>query len=191
MVCLKSLTTTYHSDTMTLLGSGPAPETRDYFFNGRFKMKAVLDRAPLPKRGIIRAVVETVQGLGGATEQQVYKYLPASILKSDQVITHKKLKSALISGVYRGYLVHDPKLNQYKLAPMSYFQERCKYFDTLPSSKGRAENHRPQVRMEPVKFEDRYEGIVIHIPASAVPFALGLIAGVAATVMFFTLSVLT
>ena len=109
------------------------------------KGASIKGKAPLPKRGIIRAVVETVQGLGGATEGQVYKYLPASITNSNQVITHKKLKAALISGVYRGYLVHDPDNDHYKLAPLAYYQARCKYFDELPSSDGRA----PTNRLEP------------------------------------------
>jgi hypothetical protein len=87
--------------------------------------------APLPKRGLLKAVFDTIEGLGGASEQEVYKYLPAAITVSNQVVTHKKLKASLVSGVYRGFLIHDSANHKYRIAPMSYYKARMEYIDNL------------------------------------------------------------
>ena len=87
--------------------------------------------APQPKRGLLKAVFDTVEGLGGASETEVYKYLPAAITASSQVVTHKKLKAALTSAVYRGFLIYDPANRKFRIAPMTYYKARVEYMDNL------------------------------------------------------------
>lgn len=102
------------------------------------KLKAISgrkqDKAPSPSHGLIKAVYETVDALGGGTEKQVYKYLPAAILDSKQITTHKRLTKVLKSAVYRGYLIHDSGTDSYRVAPKSYYDARVKYVLSLKST---------------------------------------------------------
>lgn len=78
--------------------------------------------APKPNHGVVAAIYEVVEALGGATEEQVYRYLPAAI-KDDKKVTHRVLSKQLYNAVYRGYLIHTPD-GYYKIAPMSYYISR-------------------------------------------------------------------
>jgi len=104
-------------------------------------IKASSKQAPAPKRGFIRAVYETIDGLGGANEAQIRKYLPAAVTQTNQIATKKQLHQALSNGVGRGYFIHDGKFKMYRIAPISYYNERRRVvrgYKRSDSSKGKA-----------------------------------------------------
>jgi len=80
--------------------------------------------APRPSRGLTRAIYDTVDACGGADMKTVRKYLPAAIENINQVVSRKKIKQALYNAVYRGYLIHDPDHDHWKVAPISYYVSR-------------------------------------------------------------------
>jgi hypothetical protein len=50
--------------------------------------------------------------------------LPAAITDGSQIVSMKKLEKTLYNCKYRGYLVHNPKADTYKRAPMAYYEAR-------------------------------------------------------------------
>ena len=78
--------------------------------------------APQPVRGLAKLVYQVVKELGGASEQQIKKYLPAVTDDADQYINKKKFDACLYSCVYSGYLITDG--SKYRIAPRSYYEAR-------------------------------------------------------------------
>lgn len=83
-------------------------------------------RAPLPGRGVSRAVCEVVQGLGGGDMPTIRKYLPAALTSGAKMPTNKQLKCSLDNNVYRGYLMksHSSGTVIYNIAPLEYYKVR-------------------------------------------------------------------
>lgn len=82
-------------------------------------------RAPSPARkGLMRAIYDTVDALGGASKQQIRKYLPAAIDDISGLVSTKKLDRAIYSSVYDGYLIHNPDNDKYFIAPIDYYKSR-------------------------------------------------------------------
>lgn len=82
-------------------------------------------RAPSPTRkGLMRAIYETVDALGGASRHQIEKYLPAAIDDIKGLVRRKQLDRAIYSCVYDGYLIHNPDNDRYYVAPIDYYKAR-------------------------------------------------------------------
>ena len=151
-------------------------------------------KAPRPKYGLARALYEVVDACGGATFEQIVKYLPAAIIDAKQVASRKKIAHNLYHCVYRGYLVHQGEA-RYKtadtkghwfIAPLSYYNARQQYLDDLKSSsKPRVRNSLIEEHMEALSLETRDDRSA-SVPGWVWPlmalvgigmFGLGLIAG--------------
>jgi hypothetical protein len=114
--------------------------------------------APAPKYGLLRAIYETIDGLGGATEAQVRKYLPAVVSKSNQIATKKKVHKTIWSGKYRGYFIKDGAY--WRIAPLSYYLDRQKREEGLKEARleklkkeGLAQHEIPQEAPQEVEPE--------------------------------------
>ena len=81
-------------------------------------------KAPLPNKGLTKAVCECVDALGEATASEVRRMLPAAITDGSQIVSMRKLEKTLYNAKYRGYLIHNPKTDTYKRAPMAYYEAR-------------------------------------------------------------------
>ena len=84
------------------------------------------EHAPRPHHGLIRALYDTVDACGGATLDQIRRYLPAAIDNISQVMRKNRLKKALYNAVYRGYLIHDDTKDEeyWHVAPIDYYNAR-------------------------------------------------------------------
>lgn len=86
-----------------------------------------LNLAPSPQRGLAKAVFTTVEAIGGnANMKQVLDLLPAAIEDSTS-IGKKRVYDALHYCKNAGYLVHEPKSDTWRIAPMSYYEARQKW----------------------------------------------------------------
>jgi hypothetical protein len=89
-------------------------------------------KAPLPQRGVSKALYETVESMAGpATFREVWDLLPAAIDSSSQIGTKKKILQSLQGMVYRGYFVHDENGGRWNIAPLSYYEARQQYIHDL------------------------------------------------------------
>lgn len=108
--------------------------------------------APAPSRGLAKLVYQVVKELGGATETQIKKYLPAVSDDVDQYINRKKFDNCLYSSVYSGYLITDG--NKYRIAPMSYYEARQEIVHENKARHARGDTKR--VRRHPEKDHVTY-----------------------------------
>lgn len=106
-----------------------------------------MERAPAPKRGMLRAVYDTVEALGGGTVANIKEYLPAAITESSQVVTKKKLEKYLYAAVYNGYLITQG--GYYRIAPKSYYEARQKI---IKEQKDRVVSKKPGEDAPPHEF---------------------------------------
>jgi hypothetical protein len=78
--------------------------------------------APQPRRGLAKLVYQVVKELGGASTEQIKKYLPAVSDDVHDFLDKKKFENCLYSCVYSGYLITDG--DKYRLAPLDYYEAR-------------------------------------------------------------------
>jgi len=136
--------------------------------------------APSPHRGLIKALYDTVDACGGADMRQIKKYLPAAIDNVAQVATTRKIEKSLYSAVYRGYLVHNPQNDYWKIAPISYYNERQRIMQENKDNPTRTGKFRQRFAMEVDQsrfFSSEQWHTIVAI--TAVAFILGFVAGMA------------
>lgn len=107
--------------------------------------------APSPSRGLIKAVYYCVAELGGATYDQVRRYLPAAIDSASQIATPAKLERCLKNAVYRGYLIHD-STDHFRVAPIEYYEERQRYLQEVEARTVRDGVPKKKIRMPVQEF---------------------------------------
>ena len=93
------------------------------------KLRGGIERAPRPTRASIqRAIYDAVESLGGdgGTDKEIRKLLPATDDAERLILRRKKLDRALYMSQYAGYIVHNPRNNTYKIAPLEYYTARQK-----------------------------------------------------------------
>jgi len=135
--------------------------------------------APSPHRGLIKALYDTIDACGGADLRQIKKYLPAAIDSSSQVASTKKIEKSLYSAVYRGYLVHSPQNDYWKIAPLSYYNARQQVMQDLkdnPTQTGL--RRRIQLEVDQSRFFTHEQWHTI-IAITTVAFILGFAVGMA------------
>lgn len=103
--------------------------------------------APKPKYGLVRAIYSVLEALGPAHYRQIVEFLPAAIMKANQVATDKKIQKCLSNGVYRGYFEHSEydsdhpatlrkiKKGTFQIAKEDFYNSRQKAIEDL--------DHRP------------------------------------------------
>jgi hypothetical protein len=129
--------------------------------------------APRPsRRGLMRAIYETVEALGGATPQQILKYLPAAIDDITGIIKGNKLKRAIYSSVYDGYLIHNKENDHYYIAPIDYYEQRQKWLKECQK--------RSRKGVKKVRHRESYDS---HTPV-IIPFAYKLLIALLCGVSF-------
>lgn len=156
----------------------------------RSKLSAVIDGtggnklAPSPHRGLIKALYETVDACGGANMGQIKKYLPAAIDNFSQVATTKKIEKSLYSAVYRGYLVHSPTNDYWKIAPLSYYKERQRIMQQLKDNPTSHTGIRERLKLEvdQTRFFTHEQWHTI-IAITTVAFILGFAVGMAVQIV--------
>jgi hypothetical protein len=134
-------------------------------------------RAPRPKRGLTRALYDTVEACGGADYATVRKYLPAAVENITQIISRKKIERGLYDAVYRGYLIHDSAHKMWRVAPASYYEVRQDYLTTLHShpheKRGERGPYETVIPRQPLTFGQVH--LLISMVAGA--FVVGFIFG--------------
>ncbi len=135
--------------------------------------------APRPKRGLTRALYDTVEACGGADFSTVRKYLPAAVENISQIISRKKIERGLYDAVYRGYLIHDSAHKMWRIAPHSYWEARQEYLEQLhshPHVQGRKRGpYETVIPRQPLTFSQMYA----FISAIGGAFLVGFIFGTA------------
>jgi len=135
--------------------------------------------APSPHRGLIKAIYDTVDACGGADLRQIKKYLPAAIDNVTQIATTRKIEKSLYAAVYRGYLVHNPQSDYWKIAPLSYYNERQRVMQENKDHPNRgALRRRIRLEVDQSRFFSHEQWHTI-IAIAAVAFILGFVAGMA------------
>ena len=153
--------------------------------------------APKPRAGLSQAVYETIEGLGGGTEAQIRKYLPTCITRTSQVINKKRLHTALTNCKYRGFIVHNPKTDNYSIAPISYYEVRQAHLNDMDAKRRAKGPHFklddqpteevhggsftaewPLAQVQPRNWESRLSATAI-IWAAILSFWTGLLVGMA------------
>jgi len=136
--------------------------------------------APSPHRGLIKALYDTIDACGGADLRQIKKYLPAAIDSSSQVASTRKIEKSLYSAVYRGYLVHNPQNDYWKIAPISYYNERQRVMQDLKDHPTSHTGMRKRLQMEvdQSRFFSHEQWHTI-IAITTVAFILGFVVGMA------------
>ncbi len=90
-------------------------------------------RAPAPTRGLIKAVYETVDALGGpCTEDQILQMLPAAVDDSS-MIGKGRVHACVLNAVWRGYLIY--RDDRYSVAPLAYWEARQRAIEEMPKRK--------------------------------------------------------
>jgi len=141
--------------------------------------------APSPHRGLIKALYDTVDACGGADLRQIKKYLPAAIDNVTQIATTRKIEKSLYSAVYRGYLVHNPQNDYWKIAPLSYYNERQRIMQENKDNPTKTGSFRRrfQLEVDQSRFFSHEQWHTI-IAIATVAFVLGFAVGMAVQFVF-------